>query len=219
MSGHPSFLQLDRLELGLDDPETARHVAGCDECRAHVGRCQMPAPVPASTRARAERGARSTRLLTWLCGVPALIGVMALVAVEVRRGPGNDALTAKGSPSVAVYVKRGAAVRLWDGQAPLLVGDALQLKVFATGFTRVTVASLASSGIVELYSGALAARGETALPQSFIVEGDPGREVLLVVFSRAALSASELRRVGDDLPRTQRLWSTRIEFLKRGEKP
>ena len=35
MIGHPSFLQLDRLALGLDDAETSAHVRTCDECRAH----------------------------------------------------------------------------------------------------------------------------------------------------------------------------------------
>lgn len=216
MTGHPSFLQLDRLALGLDGAETSIHVKACDECRAHLGRCEMPAPIPAATRERAMRSARVIHLRRWLLGIPAVLALTAFVGMGVRRVPDRETITAKGSPSVAVYVKHGAAVSLWDGRAPLSPGDGLQLKVAPAGFPRVTVASVAASSIVELYAGEIDARGETMLPQSWTLDSDPGPEVMLIVFSRATLSSFELRKVRDDVPRTTQLWSTRIEFWKGG---
>jgi hypothetical protein len=216
MTGHPSFLQLDRLVLGIDDPGTAAHLKACDECRAHVGRCEMPAPVPAATRELAMRSVRLIQLRRWLLGLPAAVVVAAFLALGVHRIPGRDATSSKGSPSVAVYVKHGAAVSLWDGRAPLFPGDGLQLKVAPAGFSRVTVASVAAASIDELYAGEVEARGETTLPRSWTLDADPGPEVMLIVFSRVPLSSSELRMVRDDLPRTRRLWSTRVEFWKRG---
>ena len=216
MTAHPSFLQLDRLLLGSDDPETAAHLKECDDCRTHVGRCEMPAPVPSGTRERATRSVLLIRLRRWLLGVSGAALVTMLIGMAVRRAPIPDLVTAKGSPSVAVYVKHGDAVSLWDGSAPLSPGDGVQLKVAASGFSRVTVASLAASRVVELYAGDLEARGETTLPRSWTLDAEPGPEVMLIVFSRFPLSSSELQTVRDGLPRTPRLWSTRVEFWKRG---
>ena len=45
--GHPSFLELDRLALDVDVPESVRvHVEGCAECAAYVSQLQQPLPVP-----------------------------------------------------------------------------------------------------------------------------------------------------------------------------
>ena len=213
MNGHPSFLQLDRIVLGIADPESASHLRACEECRAHVGRSGMPVPIPAGTRERAMRSVRLTRLRRWLLGV---LAVAAVVIVGLIFRP--EAITAKGNPSVAVYVKHGTRVSLWDGQARLSPGDGLQLKVAAAGFTRVTVASVAPASIVELYAGEVSARGETTLPRSWTVDANPGPEVMLIVFSRAPLSPSEIRTARDDLPRTARLWATRVELWK-GKQP
>ena len=111
------------------------------------------------------------------------------------------------------------ALWLWDGRSPLSPGDGLQLKVAPAGFSYVTVASVGAAGVVELYAGRVDKAGETMLPQSWTLDDNPAPEVVLIVFSRAALSSPELRRVRDDLPRTARLWSTRMEFWKREVRP
>jgi hypothetical protein len=193
---HPSFLQLDRFALGLPEP----HIADCAECRAHVERCRAAVQVPAPPKAYPWR---------WLLALP----VAALLAVVIVRQNG-DSIAAKGAPSVAVYVKHAAAVSLWDGQARVAAGDALQLKVAPSGFPRVTVASVEPAGMVELFAGQISPRGETTLPRSWTIDGAPGPEVLLVIFSRAPLSSPDLRAARDDLPRTRQMWATRMEFWK-----
>jgi hypothetical protein len=214
MTEHPSFLQLDRFVLGVAGSGTAAHVQGCELCRAHLGRCELLAPAPAALRERAARWRPALRT-GWLFTLPAMLALGLFIAF---RPPLRDEVTAKNAPSVAVYVKHGAAVSLWDGRAPLSPGDGLRLKVAPAGFSRVTVASVGLSAIVELYAGEVDARGETLLPESWTVDADPRPEIVLVVFSRAPLSPADLRAARDDLPRSKRLWSTRMELWKK-EKP
>jgi hypothetical protein len=154
--------------------------------------------------------------LPQLAAVCAVVALGAIVLPRVFRGEG---LAVKGSPSVAVYVKHGAAVSLWDGRALLSPGDGLQLKVAPAGFSRVTVASVGAARIFELYAGEIDPRSETTLPRSWTLDAEPGPEVMLIVFSRAPLSLADLRTARDDLPRTRQLWSTRVELFKRTEQP
>ncbi|MFY0564212.1 hypothetical protein ACN28E_10205 [Archangium lansingense] len=75
----------------------------------------------------------------------ALAASLALVLwvpreVETPRTP-MVGLRSKGNPAVALYVKTGDTVRLWDGESPVAEGDLLRLKVMPEGFTRLTVAA------------------------------------------------------------------------------
>ncbi len=218
MSGHPSFLQLDRLASGLADAETSRHARACSACSAHLARV---APLPSTPEwARAlppVRGPWWRRLLAgrakWLpaaaCGL-ALAGAVAVVALP-RAEP---VVSAKGSPSVAVYVKRGGRVFLWDGRAPLRAGDAVQLKVQPESFAQLVVAEVGEPGgdMETLYSSEMPQHQATLLPQSFTL--DRGPTALLFVFSQAALTRGELEASARQLPRTQRVWTTRLELTK-----
>ena len=87
-------------------------------------------------------------------------------------------------------------------QTPLL-----QLKAISKRFGAVQALSEVD---FELYAGEVSARGETTLPRSWTVDANPGPEVMLIVFSRAPLSPSEMRTARDHLPRTARLWATRV---------
>ena len=210
MNEHPSFLQLDRMVLGSADPEVAAHVVDCDRCRAHLERVRQQVPVPAWLGDLS----RARRRMWWLGAIGALGAAVALLLVVRPSQPDDPG--AKGAPSVAIYVKRGESVALWDGSAPFAPGDALRLKISPQGFGRVSVASLQPDGVTELYSGAVNARGESMLPASWTLDTAPGPEVLLLVFSKAPLTADGLRRVAAQLPRTTEIWATRLTLTKSG---
>jgi len=207
---HPSFFQLDRMVLGSADPEVATHVQDCEICLAHLGRVQQLLPIPAWLG-----DLEKTRWTWWLGGLGACAAAIAVILMI--RGPQQPAeVGAKGAPSVAVYVKRGESVSLWDGRAPFAPGDAFRLKISAQGFGRIVVASIQKDGITELYAGPVSARGESMLPPSWTLDAAPGPDILLLVFSQAPLTEDGLRRVAAQLPRTKEIWSTRLTLTKSG---
>jgi hypothetical protein len=130
--------------------------------------------------------------------------------------PRPGELGAKGAPSVAIYVKRGEVVSLWDGRAAFAPGDALRLKISPQGFDRVAVASLQGDNVTELYAGLVSARGESVLPPSWTLDAAPGPDALLLVFSHAPLSEDGLRQVAERLPRTKEIWATRLTLTRSG---
>ena len=213
MSGHPSFLQLDRHALGAGDGTTARHLEACAECRAHLGRLGQPVSPPEWVRALEDQP--RSRWLRW--PQLAALGALACAAVVFAMLPGRrdpEDLGRKGSPSVAVYVKRGERVSLWDGSAPFRAGDGLQLRVMPSGFPHATVASVEGASLRRLYSASVPPEGTTLLPLSFTLDAAPGPEVLLLVFSAGEPSDHELKNALVELPRGRRQWATRLTLAK-----
>ena len=212
MTDHPSFLDLDRLALGDSDPRVAAHVEDCATCQEQVFRVRQPAPMQPWV---AAIGARSRRRRTWWLGaIAGVASVASVVAINARR-PADDR-GAKGIPSVALYVKRGEAVTLWDGHAAFAPGDALRIKISPQGFQRVAVAAVQGDTVTELYAESLSARGESVLPPSWTLDATPGPDALLLVFSHAPLSEEALRRAAAQLPRTNDVWATRLTLEKIG---
>ena len=218
MSEHPSMLQLDALSLGAGEASVVAHVQGCARCAAHVGRVQQELPVPAWVRELKTQphGAHDS---SWLFR-SSLIAALALfvaggVLVRVKhRDPAQSDRGVKGMPSVAVYIKRDGVVSLWDGQAPVQPGDALQLKVAPGGYSRVTVAALQDGTLTELYADSAA--GEALLPRSWTIDDEAGPEVLLVAFSRSPLTKAGQEAALATLPRTREIWATRLQLAKKG---
>jgi hypothetical protein len=220
VSAHPSMLQLDAMSLGRGDENTAAHVHGCARCAAHVARVQQALPVPAWLRELDPSQRRRPRRWSWLYRF-SLVAAVVLIAfgggVLLRAKPWNtDRFDrgAKGTPSIAVYIKRHGAVSLWDGQAPVQAGDAVQLKVAAEGYSRVTVSALQEGTLTQLYAGPAA--GEGLLPRSWTVDEAPGPEVLLVAFSRSPLTKAGQEAALATLPRTREIWATRLQLVKKG---
>jgi hypothetical protein len=218
VSAHPSLLQLDRASVGAGDAGTADHLRACARCSAHVGRVQQELPIPAWVRelGASRRGAAGK---DWwlhprsLLGAVVLLGAAGLFLWKIPSRIDQWEAGAKGMPSVAVYVKRGGAVSLWDGVAPLQVGDAVQLKVAVEGYSRVTVAAVQDGTLTQLY--AAPASGEGLLPRSWTVDDAPGPEILLVAFSRAPLTEAGQQEALATLPRTREIWATRLQFAKK----
>jgi hypothetical protein len=208
---HPSYLELDRLALGAPAaPETAAHVAACDRCRAHLdGLGQAPA-LPAALR---ERASSTARLAWWRGRLLATTGLaMAVVALvvwkstlrlDVPDAPPSVAPAADGSkglPSVWIYVKHDGELALWDGHRPLAAGDRLRFKIDPQDLTHVDVFTRDEGGaraMVPVFGGDLAAGAITTLPGAWQLDASAGRQSLIVVLSKRAISAREAARFVD----------------------
>ncbi|HEX4382217.1 MAG TPA: hypothetical protein VH083_04685 [Myxococcales bacterium] len=206
MVSHPSYLQLDLLALGDASPEVAAHAEACGACGAHLGRLAVPVAVP-----RELPRPKSRKWLWSLLALSLSSAAAVTVVVLPRRHP---EVTAKGSPSVAVYLRRGGQVSLWDGVHPLQAGDAVQLKVQSFGYSRITVGAVESKQVQTLYEGEAQPGTATLLPQAFTLDGSGG-DALLVVFSRAPLSPEDLRAARESLRRDEELWTTVLDLTKK----
>ena len=144
---HPSFLELDRTALGMASAEATAHVEGCSACAAYLDRVRQRLPVPQWVGSLQPKP--SERRPRWFSmGLVAALATTATVIIAVRVQSDHilpadhhagSGVTAKGMPSIALYVKRGDHVSLWDGQSSLASGDSLRLKVTPEGFSFVSV--------------------------------------------------------------------------------
>jgi hypothetical protein len=223
---HPSFLQLDRLKWD-GGPESLRaHVAGCAECAAHLAQVDRRVAVPAWARALEDAKPRGWRALLsggprWVWG-GALATVMAVLVLLVV-APGTQPLPEdprgtyvgiKGAPTVVVHVRHGEAVSPWDGARPVIVGDSVRLEVAAQGYPQVLVGSRTQAGgFVTLYEGTLP-EGGALLPASWRVDAEGDAEHLVVVLSRAALSADVLKQALSERRQTADVWVSELKLPK-----
>jgi hypothetical protein len=222
VNAHPSQYTLDRAALGASvAPPDAAHLSACARCAAVVASRRAAPPRPAwLDDVRLPPAAPRPRLpwLRWVALLPvATAAVAALVLLPGDRRPvdGPEGIRAKGTPSVAVYLKRADAVVAWDGRAPLRTGDRIRLGVRGAGYGYVSVASIppapAQPGV--LYSGALSPEGETLLPIGFRVDDRGETEQLSVVLAAKPVGEEEHRTLpGPD--RIRATWTTRITLPK-----
>jgi len=207
---HPSFLELDRLALNTGAAETERHTASCAACAAHLRTIRL-SPTAAPAWARRPSRPRIPFLPTF--GALAAVCAASVVFILVPREDDALAVRAKAAaPSVAVYVKRGDRVSLWDGLSPLQAGDAVRLEVTPSGYTHLWVTTpVADAGARArvLYRGELPPAGTTVLPVSWRLDGDSGAEVLDVTLAKRPLDDLE-----STVPPTD-VWKTRLVLPRR----
>jgi hypothetical protein len=120
----------------------------------------------------------------------------------------------KGSPALALHLKRGEQVLLWDGQSPVRPGDHLRLEVKAEGYGFVEVASGGGARAPLLYAGALDPRHSTLLPNSWTVDTSPGPEELQIVMSKTSLTPAELEAALTSGRRDAGIWTSRLVLPK-----
>jgi hypothetical protein len=214
MSSHPSYLLLDRLALGAHMPELDAHVAECERCKSHLHALDQPLEIPAWARAL-EREPRSSFFQNlrgrFVFGSLALATAAAALLIVVRPQHYDGS---KGAPSIAVYIRHGEQVSLWDGRASLRAGDAIRLKVSASGYSHLSVALADGGTLSPLFDGAVSPRGETALPNSWALDNAPGPERLLIVFSDATLGRQDLELATHEQQRNKEIWSTLLVLDK-----
>jgi len=223
MDAHPSFFELDLIPLGEGQPQTVDHVKGCARCQAHLRKLEEPIAVPGWASALRRPQPASKPILWWLtvllggaAGAVAAVGAAAFLFSPVRPRPQEfvgTLVAAKGSPSVAIYLKRGEQVSLWDGQAPVRPGDRLELQVSGEGLGQVLVA--APGGLSQpLFSGAVDPKRPVLLPTSWLVDESPGAEALVVVLSAEPLTADAAGAAVAAHRRDERVWTTTLTLPK-----
>lgn len=180
MSIHPSFMTLDRAALGDVDAEVKAHLEGCAACRDHVAKSSVAPDDLALARVqrRAADASRARRPTPpWIAAAAAV--VIAVSAMLFLQKPAQDTLISKGAPSVAVYVRRGDTVFLWNGKDTLRSGDMIRLRIVPEEARYVTVAGQSGES---LYKGELAPP-ETTLPIAWRLDEKGDAERLRVGFA------------------------------------
>jgi hypothetical protein len=188
---HPSFLALDRVHLGITQPEVDEHIAGCEACRSYLESLTNYALDPTFLVPKAPLAHPVRLRRSWLLGAVSLAamacGLLLFVAnIERPVEPAEPYIAAKGFRSVWVYVKRGDATQLWDGKQPFVAGDQVRLKVDPGGYRRIQVYSLTEpGGPTLLFSGPLAPNKIMTLPEAWELDDSAAAERLFVVLSHA----------------------------------
>ena len=197
-TNHPSFLALDRLTGGVHHESTQQHVQACDECLRYVGRLELPTaspkwlyelnPLPGRAPWFSSL-TRSARNLRWAGALAAALSVVLIVVVA--RAP-NQAITAKGMPTVRLHVRSGERVFVWGGET-LSPGDSVRLEVASGGLQHLVVANVNPAGELQvLHRETLASEGPHLLPISWTLDAAPQDETLVVVLSKRPLPDQSL---------------------------
>jgi len=200
-----------RRDPGAVDPE-ALAAARRDEKRFQQG--VVPRTLDAVV-GRATGGAR--RLRPVLAAAVAAAAVVVAVVTNLP-GPGGDPdpvsqretltedyIGVRGGPTVDLRLHRDGQVLRWTPGDALRVGDALRLVPHGQGHGWILVFAVDAAGEIQVvvpWDGDRSLRLDAdgaPLPGSLVLDETPGREVLVVFFSRAALDAAEARAmVGAD---------------------
>ncbi len=210
---HPSYLQLDRIALGAVARDWELHVKTCARCARYLQRQQQPISVPAWVhKIPNDEPALPRRQRLFLFAMAAAAALV--VAVVTPRVLAPSATSEKGTPAIAVYVKRGDAVSLWDGRTPLASNDRLQLEVKPEGLRHLAVALRPVSGPWQLLYRSEVAGNETRVPESWRLDEEPGPETLGIALSSEPISDSQLMPILERQVRERGIWTTLLVLPK-----
>jgi hypothetical protein len=239
-SPHISSLTLDAFALEALGPEedaaVRRHLARCARCDDDLGRLRaahrtfqgevLPRTLPA-LRARAHRSSQRRALAAWLM-VPSLaaaVAVVVLIGLRATPTPSETYVGAKGTAILQIFASRdGSVFPVHDG-SELAPGDRLRFVVWPAGLSYLLIASVDGTATPTIYfpyggkqSGALEPGQRLELPGSIVLDAAPGPERLYAIFSRAPISADEVKELlvrvgarGSDAIRGERTLKIRAE--------
>lgn len=200
----PSRLLLDRLHTGeLTGDERARveaYVATSDDARAYLASLDAArhevAPLDLDALRRRPVAAAPTipapaNNVRWWIPVllAALLGVFALpLLIGTPQDPYTD-VRPKGAATLVAFVPGDTSMVPYDGE-PLGEGDELRFSVRPGDFRRVVVLSVDGNGTVTVFwpeepatATLLTSRTESVLPGTITLDGAPGPEVFVAVFT------------------------------------
>ena len=213
---HPSSYALDLLALGHADRPTREHLASCATCRAQVDASKpIDGPVPGWVPRTGRRAFTWTRPLFAMAVLSAAV-VLVVTARHSERQ--TETTTAKGFPSFAVWVDRGGRVQLWDGRAPFVPGDRLQLRVAAAGFRHLVVGLEEGGTWSTLFDGPVSPKGESDLPVSFRVDERTGPMRLGLLLCARRCEHPDLSSSAAQAPRDAERWWTDFELRRGGSR-
>lgn len=195
---HPSFLALDRAQLGAATPDVVTHLERCDTCREYLETLTATALAPsAALRQHAlEREKLPVQWSRWLAAASlaaAFCGVLLFIRHEEPPTTRADDVYVgeKGFRSVWIYVRHGTETQLWDGKRPVVAGDRVRLKLDAGSYHHVEVYSLSDPRHpTQLYESALTPGQNLTLPDAWEIDDSPAAEQLFVLFSHAKVTPS-----------------------------
>lgn len=124
MSDRSSFLAVDTA-IATEDTEVLQRLRSDPEWADHLEpdhRADVPAWVRALARSRSRR---------WVA--PVLLAAAGGLMVAMWQGQDAPSMTAKGTPSLVLYVERDNRVTVWDGVTPLGAGDRFRVALADTG--------------------------------------------------------------------------------------
>ncbi len=131
------------------------------------------------TAIEARLQAKPAAARRWLVWLP--VPLMAAAVVVLLALPEEPTIRARGGISVTLVAKRGERTFEASQGVALLAGDRLRLRLDDPRGGFVQVAALSERGRSSvLYEGAVG-RGATVLPDSWELDAEPVREVLLVL--------------------------------------
>lgn len=178
---HPSFFALDAHALDPRPGEVETHLSSCTQCQAHVSALRIQSPFPEKLRELPgpNVGAPWWRFLALAFAAAAVI----LAVVVFSRGAPPPLLTAKGTPTAALWLNRAGKSSLWNGE-PIHAGDSVRIEVAPAGFTHVTVFDENTRQV--LYEARIPEE-TTSLTPAWEFDGQAEREALRVVLSRGSV--------------------------------
>jgi hypothetical protein len=201
---HPSRLALDRLALGLSDPDASRHAGSCEVCTAHLKAVAVELPIPEWVKGVGERQ-RPFAIWRPIFATLAMAAV-AVIAFVVPTDP-DPAVQAKGDAAVQVWLNHQGQVGIWAG-AKLHVGDKIRFEISPGGYTHLTIVELEDGKLYRvLHSAPIVDR----LSPAWAVDDEGLKEEVAVLLSRGPLSEEQLQR---GLGGQGDVWSTRFVFPK-----
>ncbi|MEA2700761.1 MAG: hypothetical protein QOI66_5032 [Myxococcales bacterium] len=206
-----------RRRVDAHRADCTRCQATIDEARALKGRFArevLPRTIDAVAArrriARSETARRRGWRWRWMAGAvgAAALATVALMLVIPRQHLPEDiasvddgpAVSLKGGPSLRVFARRGGQVFAVHDGAHLRGGDEVRFVAQSAGFPYLLIVSVDGASKVSVYypyDGAESARmtseKATELPDSLRLDGTLGPERVFALFSRAPLSAADVR--------------------------
>lgn len=214
-----SYYGLDKQALGIDVQATTDQETLPLWAQTHLNEVQRARSVPSWVR-NLETNIPNNKFrwlkASWMgMGIAAATAAAVLIAVQPKTlhetGSHPSYTAAKGYPSVAVFIKRGSKVRLWDGEEFLQPGDQLRLQINREGFHFISVFSVSEKGDAELlHSSQLQNTKTQLLAEAWKVDAKGNVEQLLVVLSQREGFTEQAGKLWNTPRRDNEVWTIRL---------